>query len=212
MTFFSTFFFHNAQIKMKSPLLVGITGGIGSGKSTLSDLLRAEGFKVYDSDVEARRLQNEHPLIRKQLVELFGEEIYGHNGLNRSILAQIVFGKSELLMQLNSVVHPVVLDDFKSWIQTHSTHKFLFMESAILFESGFNSIVDKVILIVASEAIRIARVVKRDGVTPEQVLARISHQLPDAAKIPRADFIIHSDDERPLKDKMIKIVSELMAF
>lgn len=197
---------------MKYPLLIGITGGIGSGKTTLSELLRSEGFKVYDSDVEARRLQNEHPLIRKKLVELFGEEIYSHNGLNRSALAKIVFGKTELLMQLNSIVHPIVLEDFKSWIATHSTHRFLFMESAILFESGFNSIVDKVILIVASESIRVARVVKRDGVTPEQVQARIANQLSDNEKIPKADFIIHSDDEKPLKDKMNKIVTELMAF
>jgi len=197
---------------MESPLLIGITGGIGSGKTTLSELLRLEGYKVYDSDVEARRLQNEHPLIRKQLVELFGEDIYTSNGLNRSALAKIVFGKSELLKQLNSVVHPIVLEDFKSWIETHSTHKFLFMESAILFESGLNSIVDKVILIVASEAIRIARVVKRDGVTPEQVLARISHQLSDNEKIPRADFIIHSDDDKPLIDKMRNIIFQLMEF
>ena len=197
---------------MNSPLLIGITGGIGSGKTTLSELLRLEGFQVYDSDVEAHRLQNEHPLIRKQLVELFGEEIYNHNGLNRSALAGIVFGKTDLLLQLNSIVHPIVLEDFKSWIETHYTHKFLFMESAILFESGLNSIVDKVILIVASESIRIARVVKRDDVTPEQVQARISHQLPDAAKIPFADFIIHSDDGKPLIDKMRRIVTGLYDF
>ncbi len=195
---------------MKTPLLIGITGGIGSGKTTLSNLLRSEGFKVYDSDVEARRLQNEHPLIRKQLQELFGTEIYSHNGLNRAALAQIVFGKTELLMQLNSVVHPIVLDDFKSWINTNSAHKLLFMESAILFESGFNLEVDKVILTVASEVIRIARVVKRDGVTTEQVKARIAHQLSDNEKIPLANFIIHSDDEKPLIDKMRRIVSDLM--
>lgn len=195
---------------MKSPLLVGITGGIGSGKTTLSDLLRLEGFKVYDSDVEARRLQNEHPLIRRELINLFGEEIYTSTGLNRAALAKMVFGKSELLSQLNAIVHPVVIEDFKLWIACHATNKLLFMESAILFESGLNSIVEKIILIVASEEIRIARVVKRDGVTPEQVMARISHQLPDSAKLPYADFVIHSDDEQPLADKMKKIVAELL--
>lgn len=197
---------------MNTPLLIGITGGIGSGKTTLSELLRSEGYKVYDSDVEARRLQNEHPLIRKQLVELFGEEIYTSNGLNRSALAKIVFGKSELLKHLNSIVHPVVLEDFNKWIYNHSMQKLLFMESAILFESGFNSLVDKVILIVASETIRIARVVKRDGVTPEQVKARIAHQLSDNEKIPLADFIVYSDDDKPLIEKMRKIVDELMKF
>ena len=194
---------------MKNPLIIGITGGIGSGKTTLSENLRLEGYDVYDSDLEARRLQNEHPLIRKQLIDLFGKEIYSANGLNRSALAKIVFSKKELLIKLNEIVHPVVKDDFKNWIELRSSKKFLFLESAILFESGFNVLVDKVVLMTASEQIRINRVIKRDGVTTEQVMTRMSNQFSDKIKIPLADFIIHTDDNLPMVDKMSKLLVQL---
>ena len=195
---------------MKTPIIIGITGGIGSGKSTLSERLREIGYSVYDSDLEARRLQNEHPEIQDQLIELFGEDIYNDQGLNRPVLAQLVFGKPELLAKLNAIVHPVVHTDFMNWIQGHSAENLLFMESAILFESGFNKIVDKVIVMTASENIRIARVMKRDKVTEEQVKARMLHQMADDKKIANADFVIHSDDCQPLVMKMKKILDELL--
>jgi len=195
---------------MHKPLIIGITGGIGSGKSTLSHLLRAEGYSVYDTDLEARRLQNEHSVMRKKMIDIFGKDIYTEQGLNRSALGKIVFGKPELLTKLNAIVHPLVMDDFNSWVSNRLPKKMLFIESAILYESGFNKLVDKVILITASEAVRIARVVKRDGVTPEHVLTRMSHQLSEEDKMNRADFVIHSDDNKPLVDKMRKIIVELI--
>ena len=194
---------------MKTPIIIGITGGIGSGKSTLSERLREIGYSVYDSDLEARRLQNEHPEIQDQLIELFGEDIYNDQGLNRPVLAKLVFGKPELLSKLNGIVHPVVHTDFMNWIQSHSAENLLFMESAILFESGFNKMVDKVIVMTASEDIRIARVMKRDKVTEEQVKARMSHQMADDKKIENANFVIHSDDCRPLVVKMKIMLEEL---
>jgi dephospho-CoA kinase len=194
---------------MSKPLVIGITGGIGGGKSTLADKLRAEGFEVYDSDMEARRLQNEHPLIREQLIELFGEDIYTAQGLNRASIASMVFTNKDLLLKLNKVVHPVVEAHFRSWVEKYSANKFLFVESAILFESGFNNFVDKVIVITASEEIRIRRVIKRDGSTVEQVLARMSSQISEDFKTSKADFIIHSDDNMPLLDKMRRILHEL---
>lgn len=194
---------------MSRPLIIGITGGIGSGKTTLSENLRLEGYLVYDSDLEARRLQNEHPLIRQQLTQLFGEEIYTSQGLNRFALAKIVFAKQELLLKLNEIVHPIIKEDFKNWIELHSSHPLLFMESAILFESGFNSLVDKVVLMVASDMVRINRVIKRDGITKDQVLARMSSQFSDEIKIPLADFIIHTDDNLPIYDKMKRMLVQL---
>lgn len=195
---------------MSNPLIIGITGGIGSGKSTLADKLRAQGFEVYDSDMEARRLQNEHPYIVQELKKLFGSDIYNSGGLNRQALARIVFTQKDLLGKLNEIIHPVVKADFQQWIKKHSSAKLLFMESAILFESGFDKLVDKVILMTASETVRIARVVKRDGSLPEQVKARMSNQLPDEKKVPRADFIIYSDDNKPLIDKMLRILDDLL--
>jgi len=195
---------------MQKPLIIGITGGIGSGKSTLSHLLRAEGYSVYDTDLEARRLQNEHSAMRKKLVDMFGKDIYNEQGLNRSALGKLVFGKPELLTKLNAIVHPLVMEDFNSWVINRYPKKMLFIESAILYESGFNKLVDRVILITAEEAIRIERVVKRDGITPEHVRARMSHQLSEEEKSARADFVIHSDDNKPLVDKMRKIIVELL--
>ena len=195
---------------MHKPLIIGITGGIGSGKSTLSKLLRAEGYSVYDTDLEARRLQNEHSAMRKKLMDMFGKDIYSDQGLNRSALGKIVFGKPELLTKLNTIVHPLVMDDFNSWVSNRYPKKMLFVESAILYESGFNKLVDKVILITADESIRIERVVNRDGVTPEHVRARMANQFPDKEKINRADFVIHSDDNKPLDEKMRKIIVDLL--
>jgi len=195
---------------MQRPLIIGITGGIGSGKSTLSSLLRAEGYSVYDTDLEARRLQNEHSAMRKKLVDLFGKDIYTEQGLNRSALGKIVFAKPELLVKLNAIVHPLVMEDFNNWVLNRFPKKMLFIESAILYESGFNKLVDKVILITAAEDVRIDRVVKRDGVSPEHVRARMSHQLSEKEKVLRADFVIYSDDNTPLEGKMRKIIVELI--
>ena len=194
---------------MKAPIKIGITGGIGGGKSTLSEKLRDLGYWVYDSDIEARNLQNAHPEIKLKLKEFFGSDIYNDQGLDRPKLAKLVFGKPDFLAKLNSIIHPVVNADFKSWIDLHFNENLLFVESAILFESGFDQFVDKVIVMTASEEIRIARVVKRDNVTIEQVKARMSHQLPDDRKIERADFVIHSDDNKPLDEKMYKILLDL---
>jgi dephospho-CoA kinase len=195
---------------MSYPLIIGITGGIGSGKTTLLDNLRFEGYDVYDSDLEARRLQNEHPVIKKQLITLFGQNIYNSSGLNRSELAKIVFEKKELLLKLNEIVHPVVREDFQNWVKIHSSKKVVFVESAILIESGFYMLVDKVVLMLANEEMRIRRVIKRDGVSIEQVKARMSNQLSDEVKIPLADFVIHTDDNLPMIDKMRKLLGQLV--
>lgn len=195
---------------MHKPLIVGITGGIGSGKSTLSRMLRAEGYSVYDTDLEARRLQNEHSVMRRKLKDLFGKEIYDDQGLNRPALGKIVFGKPELLAKLSAVVHPFVKDDFENWVTNRYPKKILFIESAILYESNFDKLVDKVILITASEDIRIERVVKRDGISHEHVKARMSHQIPEEKKLQLADFVIHSDDNEPLEPKMKKILAQLI--
>ncbi len=193
---------------MKTPVIIGITGGIGSGKSTLSDLFRAESYLVYDSDKEARRLQNENQIIKQKIQSLFGE-VYTSEGLDRSALAKIVFSSPNLLTQLNNIVHPVVREDFKLWSAANSSEKLLFLESAILFENGLNKLVDKVIVITASEAVRIKRVVKRDKVSDKQVRDRMANQISEEEKISKADFVIHSDDNLPLIDKMKLILEQL---
>jgi len=160
--------------------------------------------------LEARRLQNEHSVMRRKLKDLFGKEIYDDQGLNRPALGKIVFGKPELLAKLSAVVHPFVRDDFENWVTNRYPKKILFIESAILYESSFDKLVDKVILITASEDIRVERVVKRDGISHEHVKARMSHQISEEKKLQLADFIIHSDDNEPLEPKMKKIITQLI--
>ena len=191
-------------------MLVGITGGIGSGKTTLSNILRAQGYLVYDSDLEARRLQNEHPKIKVQIQALFGDSIYTPEGLNRAELAKLVFGNADLLFQLNNIVHPIIKEDIVNWKLKHAQEAILFIESAILFESGFDNLVDKVLLVTASEELRMARVIRRDKVTPERVRARMLNQLPEEEKMKRAHLIISSDDNLLKETSAAAVVNRLL--
>ena len=189
------------------PTIIGITGGIGGGKSTLSAVLREKGCFVYDTDSEAKRLQNEHPEIRRQLSAVFGSEIYNSVGqLDRARLADLVFENPALLLKLNEIIHPIVMQDFREWQKRHAQEKILFVESAILFESGFDTLADKIIVVTAPEEIRINRVVKRDGVTHEQVRARMAHQMSEDEKIKRADIVIdtHNENLQEQADELIQ--------
>lgn len=195
--------------RMKQPIIIGITGGIGGGKSTLSDRLSGRGYKIYNSDLRARLLQNEDLELVDAIKKLLGDDIYKNGELDRPAVAAIVFQNKALLQQLNQLVHPAVRADFKRWKEANHTEKLLFVESAIMFESGLALLMDKVVLMTASEEVRIARVVKRDGISPEQVLARMMHQLPEDEKIKRAHYVIHSDDHQPLNDKIDALLRDL---
>ncbi|MDO9154485.1 MAG: dephospho-CoA kinase [Paludibacter sp.] len=193
---------------MKKPIVIGITGGIGSGKTTVAEILRANGFDVYNSDVEAKRLQNENTNIRKKITELFGQEIYKNVGLDRRELATLVFGNPILLDKLNAIVHPVVIEDFMNWKQNHLNKKYVFLESAVLFESGFNLFTDKIMLITANENIRIKRVMERDGFTEEQVRMRMNNQLSDEQRMEFVDAVINTDMGPPTIIELKKIISD----
>ena len=190
-------------------MIVGITGGIGGGKSTLSDLLREKGFFVYDTDFEAKRLQSEHPEIRQRLIDLFGENIYVDQQLDRKKLADIVFKNSGLLSGLNKIIHPFVRKDFTEWKCKHSNEKYLFVESAIMFESGLYNEMDKIIVVTAPENVRIERVMKRDGVSAEKVLARMKNQLSEEEKIKRADIVLNSEGENVPNKNIEKLLAGL---
>ena len=195
--------------RMKQPIIIGITGGIGGGKSTLSDRLSGRGYKIYNSDLRARLLQNEDLELVDAIKKLLGDDVYKNGELDRPAVAAIVFQNKALLQQLNQLVHPAVRADFERWKEANNTEKLLFVESAIMFESGLALLMDKVVLMTASEEVRIARVVKRDGISPEQVRARMMHQLPEDEKIKRAHYVIHSDDHQPLNDKIDALLRDL---
>lgn len=157
---------------------IGVTGGIGSGKSTVCRLLADYGVAVYDSDSRAKELMNKSDDIRKALCEQFGEECYNAEGLNRSYLASKVFGNSEALEQLNAIVHPAVRADFCEWAECQRS-AYVVLESAILFEAGFDNEVDATLAVMAPLGERVRRTMERDGLSREEVEARIAHQMSD---------------------------------
>lgn len=157
---------------------IGVTGGIGSGKSTVCELLRDRGVAVYDSDSRAKQLMAESDALREQLIAAFGAECYNAEGLDRAFLASKVFGNEEALQQLNSIVHPAVRADFQTWAEQQSS-PYVVLESAILFEAGFESEVDATLAVMAPMPMRLERTMARDGVDRESVMRRMEHQLSD---------------------------------
>ena len=170
-------------------MIIGLTGGIGSGKTWVTSLFSDLGIPVYISDKEAKNLMHTNAKIKQEIKELFGDKAYLNEKLNRDFISQKVFDDKSLLNQLNAIVHPVVADDFEHWYNKQ-TKPFVIKESAILFEIGGNTKCDKVILITAPIKERISRVQIRDTVSVETIKKRINNQWSDEKKIPLADFVI----------------------
>lgn len=179
---------------------IGITGGIGSGKSYVSRLLTEHyGIPVYNTDSEAKRLMLSDEGIRRRLTALLGKEVYKSDGtLNKPLLANYLFADSCHAGQINAIVHPQVKADFLKWADLQTGCEIVALESAILFESGFDNIIDKVVMVYAPVELRIRRVMLRDSTTEEKIRQRIVAQMDDKAKQDRSDFIIFNDGSRPL--------------
>ena len=171
--------------------VVGLTGGIGSGKSTIARLFAALGIAVYDSDTEAKKLINTSAEIKKRIVEVFGAEAYAEGVYNRAYMADIVFRNPDKLAVLNSIVHPVLADYFNQWVALQ-TSPYVIKEAAILFESGSYKNCDFIITVTAPEALRISRCMSRDGSTEAQVRARMAQQWTDAQRIALSDAVIEN--------------------
>ena len=171
--------------------VVGLTGGIGSGKSTIARLFAALGIAVYDSDTEAKKLINASAEIKKRIVEVFGAEAYAEGGYNRAYMADIVFRNPDKLAVLNSIVHPVLADYFNQWVALQ-TSPYVIKEAAILFESGSYKNCDFIITVTAPETLRISRCMSRDGSTEAQVRARMAQQWTDAQRSALSDAVIEN--------------------
>ncbi len=190
---------------------IGITGGIGSGKSYVSDILRREfGIPVYDCDKEAKRLTATDPDIRRRLIRLVGPEVFNGQELNKKLLADYLFANPENARKVNAIIHPAVQEDFKLWAGRQQK-PITAMESAILFESGFNGLVDKVILVDALEDVRLKRAMLRDTATEAQIRTRMKMQSAEANK-DKADFIIDNNtaDDTRLLEQLTKLVQNLV--
>lgn len=168
---------------------IAICGGIGSGKSTVCQMFAERGVAIYDSDSRAKALMNESEPLRKALMAEFGAGCYEGGVLNRPYLAQRVFASPEQLAKLNAIVHPAVKEDFLRWAEEQSGD-YVILESAILYESGFDTLVDKVVAVLAPLPLRIERAMQRDGASREQIEARIKAQMSDDELMARADFAI----------------------
>lgn len=176
-------------------LKIGITGGIGSGKSTICRLFEKLGIPVYYADDRAKWILQHDPVVKKKLVKLFGAEaFFSDGGLNKGYLAGKVFENRPLLQQLNDLVHPAIAIDSKKWFEEQAKEgiRYALKEAALIFESGADKALDKVILITAPEKVRIKRVIERDQVTQESVMKRMQNQLTDEEKIKQADYVIEN--------------------
>ena len=178
---------------------VGITGGIGSGKSTVCRMLAERGVAHYEADSKAKELMASSEAVRKALIENFGAETFTAEGLNRAYLAERVFNDAEQLRLLNSIVHPAVIADFEAWAEAQEGQYVIF-ESAILFEAGLEDRVDAVVAVMAPEAVRVERVMKRDGASKGQVVARIKNQMSDDERSDRAKYSIVNIDVEELEE------------
>lgn len=196
-------------------MIIGITGGIGSGKSTIAKQLREMGYRVYDTDNEAKRLIVEDSHIRQQIEQLFGSEVYKDGVYQTALVAQRVFADHSLLAKLNAIVHPAVKADIMNRVSRLASqesqignHKNLFfIECAILYQAGFDTLCDKVVAVTAPEETRLARAVARDHSTIEKVRARMRAQ--EAEKdVKRADIVINNDGQTPI----LTLCEEILRF
>ncbi len=197
------------------PLKVGITGGIGSGKTTVCHIFEVLGVPVYFADDRAKWLMTHDPALRNRISARFGDEAYLPDGsLNRVFLAQQVFHDREKLQALNALVHPAVHEDAARWHQEQVRRGALYTlrEAALLFESGGYRLLDKMIVVTAPEELRIRRVMQRDGVPREAVLARMANQRPESEKAARADFLIRNDGEHLLLPQVVEVHRSLLSL
>jgi len=192
--------------------ILGLTGGIGSGKSVVAELLQLMGVPVYDSDERTKTLYDTDEDLKKALVKLFGESVYEGGQLNRQKLADCIFSDSAALYAVNALVHPIVDRDFRNWAMTHQTASLIVQETAILFESGLSEQYDAIVCVSAPEALRISRVCQRSGMTSEAVLDRMKNQLSEEERLLRSDFIIVNDEIQALIPQVIHILNVLESF
>lgn len=191
-------------------LKIAITGGIGSGKSVVSRLLGILDIPVYIADDESKRLTHHDSAIREGLISLLGEEVYDHDGrLNRELLASYLFASPEHTQQINRLIHPRVRVHFQDWVIGQTCKPFVGLESAILYEAGFEREVDFVVMVYAPLEVRVERAILRDQVSREQVLKRIQSQMRDEEKLEKADYIIYNDGERALIPQVLDLIAFL---
>ncbi len=188
---------------------IGVTGGIGSGKSVVCEVLRLHDIPVYDADKEAKILNDNSPIIREKLSKHFGKDLYAEGKLNKKKLTEIIFGNEGNLKIANSIIHPELAKHFLSWVQQQNPSPVVAIDAAVLFEAGFQKYLDYTITVTAPTEIRMERVMKRDNFPKEKIEARIKSQLSDEEKIKLSDFVIINDNCRSLLAQINEIFKSI---
>ncbi len=189
--------------------VVGITGGIGSGKTTVAKMFKSFGIPVYIADHEAKKLMNSSKVIRKKLIALLGESSYTEKGLNKSYISSQIFKNKALLSQINAIVHPKVKTHFERWFKKQNA-PFILKEAAIIFENNLQSQYDLIITVTADTETRINRVIKRDGSNRKKVMSVIKNQLPEEVKVSKSDYVIFNNDLEQTKIQVAEIHSKIL--
>ena len=185
--------------------IVGLTGGIGSGKSSILEIFKKIGVSTYNADESAKKLISTNKNIIHSIKQLFGEEIYNENELNSKLVSKIVFNDKEKLKSLNSIIHPEVAKDFEGFCHNHRHETYIVKEAAIIFETKTENLFDKIIYVRAPDDIRIDRVMQRDNLSREDVLIRIRNQLTETSIIDKCDFVIDNTNYSELERKVLQI-------
>ncbi|WP_412561146.1 dephospho-CoA kinase [Winogradskyella sp. MIT101101] len=190
-------------------IVVGLTGGIGSGKTTIGKEFQSFGIPVYIADEEAKALMNRSKVIKRKLIQLFGKSAYKDDILNRPYLASKIFNDKQLLVKMNAIVHPKVASHFKRWLKKQES-PYVIKEAAIIFENNMENQYDYIITVVADEDLRIERVMHRDNVSKERIIAIIENQLTDYEKIEKSDFVIVNNDLNVAKQQAAEIHESIL--
>jgi len=189
---------------------VGVTGGIGSGKSFVCSVFEHLGVPVYHADSKAKELMNRSPQLRESLTALLGKEVYLEGELNRSYLAHILFRDPAMREKINGLIHPAAFRDFQLWVQKHQGKHYVIQEAAIIFESGADRLLDRVINVYAPVRERIQRLMRRDNLEPEEIRKRIHSQITEKERRQRADYTLVNDGKRMLLPQIVRIHNDLL--
>ncbi len=192
-------------------LKIGITGGIGSGKSTVAKVFEVLGIPVYNADLAAKRLMNEDAALKEKIKQQFGNDVYKNEKLDNKYLAQIVFSSEEKLNLLNSMVHPATINDANVWMQKQTT-PYTLKEAALLFESGAAELLDYIIGVTAPPPLRLQRVMQRDNSSREEVMARMNKQMDEEIKMKLCNFIINNDEQQLLIPQVLALHETILSL
>jgi dephospho-CoA kinase len=189
-------------------IILGLTGGIGSGKTYVANIFENKGVPVYNSDIRAKILMNTNDIIKQELVQKFGQDVFIDNVLNRSMISDRIFSDKSLIDWINDLVHPIVKLDFEEWLLQQKA-SIVIKEAAILIESGAYKQCDEIVLVTAPNEVRIERIKRRDNMTLEQIKKRMSNQMTDSERVKYADYIIVNDGIKIVNTQIDKIIKKI---